>query len=225
MGRRDFDNYGTHHGLARWAVRHAIELAAISDNHLARILEPCCGDTAPFASAGREMGLRPHGYDVRPVDPPLWRDQDPDLLYRETSAADFDDVWWDQPRFDVIATNPPFRIGESVIRRSLELLCPYGAAAFLTKMAFLGTQDRSKLYLERPPAEVWILTARPSFTGDGKTDMAQEYCFIFWVGTALDEMRRKWEGQTRIHWIDNKPLMTEEEAKQRVRIEKEDADG
>jgi len=223
MTRRDFDNYGTHPGIARWAVGHATRLCG--KYHDGRILEPCCGDDAPFASAGKEAGLFPFGYDIRDVAPELWSGRDADYVYPDTSVNEFATQWWDGRLFDIIATNPPFRIGENVIRKSLELLSPFGSAVFLVKMAFLGTQERSKMYIERPPAEIHILTKRPSFSGDGKTDVAQEYCLVFWLGDELDRMWRRWNRPTMISWLDNKPLMTDAQAKPRTVVEKGEEDG
>lgn len=115
-------------------------------------------------------------------------------------------------------------IGEQVIRWSLEHLAPTGCAVFLTKMAFLSTQKRSQLFVDRPPAEVWVLRARPSFTGDGHTDVAQEYAFTFFLGERVSQMMsHTGRGATHLHWLDNSRMMTKP-TRQRVRIEKEEGD-
>lgn len=230
MTRRANDNYSTDIGLARWAVRHAAGLAILPklpDRSL--ILEPCCGDNAPFATAGAELGFIPYGYDVRDVRPKLWDEAGMgcgqfevyDVNYERLHSFKHDPDYEGGP-FDIIATNPPFSFGEETVRKSLRMLAPNGCAAFLVKMSFLSTQERSKLYLQRPPAEVWVLRARPSFTGDGSTDIAQEYAIIFWVGESLDAaMRGAGIVATRLHWLDNAPLMSKaSDRKKRVRIEK-----
>lgn len=221
MARRDHDNYSTDIGLARWAVRHAYEMAFTKKTM--KMLEPCCGDDAPFATAARERGATPFGFDIRDVSPELWHD---------TGNGDVDGVC--EPnidlekfseehrleKYDIIATNPPFKSGQQVISESLSLLAPNGVAAFLIKVAFLGTQKRSKMFIDSPPAEVHILTARPSFTGDGGTDIAQEYCFAFWYGDNIDRiLQAKGLRTTRLYWLDNLALMTKN-GKKRVRIEK-----
>ncbi len=233
MTRRANDNYPTDIGLARWIVRHAAGLAILPklpDRSL--ILEPCCGDTAPFAQSGKELGFIPYGYDVREVRPPLWeigglgcgQFEVYDVNYERLHPFKHDHDYEGGP-FDIIATNPPFTFGENVVRKSLRMLAPNGCAAFIAKMAFLSTQERSKLFVQRPPAEVWILRARPSFSGDGKTDVAQEYAVTFWLGEALDAaMRSAGVTATRLHWLDNAPLMSKaSERKKRVRIEKGEA--
>jgi len=216
MTRRAFDNYSTDPGLARWAIRNAMRLASIPRPSEATILEPCCGDKAPFATAGRELGLAGCGYDIREVAPPV----DSGVLYASTSVERFRDELWSGQPFDIIATNPPFNIGESVIRESLEMLAPHGCAGFLTKMAFLSTQKRSELFVVRPPCEVWILRARPSFTGDGGTDVAQEYAFTFWYGSGTDaQLQAFGTRKTHLYWLDNGRLMTSGSRK-RVRVQK-----
>ncbi|MEN6368300.1 MAG: hypothetical protein ABFD77_01205, partial [Thermotogota bacterium] len=193
MTRKANDNYPTDIGLARWIVRHAAGLAILPklpDRVL--MLEPCCGDTAPFATAGGELGFIPYGYDVRDVRPQLWDEGGLgcgqfdvyDVNYERLHSFKHDDDYDGGP-FNIIATNPPFTLGEAVVRKSLRMLAPNGCAAFLTKVAFLSTFERSKLFVQRPPAEVWLLRSRPSFTGDGKTDIAQEYAVSFWYGAEL----------------------------------------
>lgn len=229
MARIENDNYPTDVGLARWAVKHAARMALYSDGD-GRMLEPCCGDDAPFAQAAKEIGMTPFGFDIRDVSPPLWNEaaEDDGCCYSRIDVAK-DDLMFVLPSamnprekfdFDVVATNPPFIIGERVVRKSLDMLKPHGAAVFLTKVAFLGTQERSKFFKQRPPAEVWILTARPSFTGDGKTEIAAEYAFLFWHGRHTDRLLESLGMRvTKLYWLDNKRMMTTGSAK-RVRIEK-----
>jgi len=223
MARKEHDNYGTHLGLARWAVKHAMQMALLPQApDKGNMLEPCCGDDAPFARAAAEFGMNPFGFDVRDVDPPVWRDYEgpgycmPNHDIKEVKRQDL---------FDVIATNPPFIIGEQVVRRSLDMLAPHGVAVFLTKVAFLGTQERSKLFMERPPAQVWILRARPSFTGDGQTNIAQEYAFTFWNGHGTDDVLHSMGfRQTHLHWLNSGYIMGNKK-KKRVRVAKEKTDG
>ncbi len=221
MTRREHDAYSTDPGLARWAVQHARNMAYIEpDPYIARILEPCCGDDAPFANAGAELGLTPYGYDLRDISPKLWEISG-ESMGNFRAECDMDAFNVGDPfgngSYDIVATNPPFSIGEAVVRQSMSRLKPQGAAAFLFKLSFMSTQKRSELFVARPPAEVWILRARPSFTGDGGTDVAQEYAFGFWYGAGTDAMLKAM-GQrfTRLYWLDNSKMM----GKKRVRIEK-----
>lgn len=233
MTRRAFDNYSTDPGLASWAVKRAASIAVLPDGGVGEddqptILEPCCGNDAPFASVGAAMGMMPFGYDIRRVIPDLWEIAGPGMgmMCWECVSESFPRQDGVRSGYDIIATNPPFNIGEEIIRRSLALLNPCGCAAFLTKMAFLSTQKRSQLFVERPPLEVWILRARPSFTGDGATDIAQEYAFTFWVGKELERFLQLADGvvHTQLYWLDNAPLMEKGGKRKRVRIEKEASD-
>ncbi len=219
MTRRIHDNYSTPPTIARWAVRHAANMAVLPEQG-GSIIEPCCGDESPFATAGNELGLLPTGFDVRDVNPEVFR-QHGSLITDCSIDTYLEEQGEYSEKYDIVATNPPFSIGERIVRESLRLLKPHGCAVFLVKMAFLGTQKRSELFVERPPAEVWIMRARPSFTGDGKSDLAQEYCFVFWYGPAADGMMKALnQRQTRLYWLDNSKMMD----KKRVRIQKDKPD-
>lgn len=219
--RREHDNYSTPKALADWAVGHAMEL---SFGKARTIIEPCCGDQAPFLRAGMHMGLKQGaGFDFRPVAPDIGLEKNVNVsIGVNILKPEAKDNWiWDQ-RFDIVATNPPFIIGERAVRRSLELLDPYGVAVFLTKQQFLGTQKRSEFLMARPPAEVWMLTQRPSFTDNGRTDVATEYCFLFWYGETV-EMRRRKAGRdlTTLHWLENKKLGRPQPSPGKVIVEKD----
>lgn len=197
--RRPYDNYNTVPQLAEWIVRRSAYMAPPAPN--SRFLEPCCGDGAPFAAAAARLGLVPYGFDIREVRPAVWSGKE----FRGgcASKCSLDAFMTGKPfgaQFDFIATNPPFNFGEQVVRRSIELLDPLGCAAFLVKLNFLGTYKRSALFVKYPPTEVVILRARPSFTGDGGTDIAQEYAVVFWHGDTSGGTGRT----TRLRWLNNK---------------------
>jgi len=244
MARRENDNYPTDPLLARWVVKHAVNIAGFDPPEICNselrstqdldMLEPCCGDTAPFAAAAHSLGMRAHGFDIRDIEAPAWADPSrfrpgvsyqkefENLLSKETGIPLVPSRY---PK--VIATNPPFSDGLQIAKYCVDVLDPWGVCAFIVKVAFIGTQARSAWFMKNPPSEVWIISKRPSFTGDGKTDMAQEYCVVFWLGSALYESMKRLNGGhyfTRLHWLNNKGLMTPKQPK-RVVIEKEKSDG
>jgi hypothetical protein len=223
------DNYATPPLIARWAVVHALELLGAGvpphDNLLG--LEPACGDTAPFGLAMAQRGLRHvRLQDVRDVNPDGIRE----LWAREHGYADGlpsdrigvragEDYLTTEPasqRFDLVAVNPPYRDAEAFVRRALcASLNPSGVAVFLLRLGFLESRGRVPLFQDRPPAEVQVLTARPSFA-HGKTD-STAYGLFFWLGDAADKLRRALGAPTRLGWIDNGVW---DLSRGRVRIEK-----
>lgn len=81
---------------------------------------------------------------------------------------------------DLILGNPPYKLAEAFIRKSLLLLESDGVLLFLLRLAYLESADRGYgLWKDIPPQDVWVLSERPSFTGDGKTD-ATAYAIYSW---------------------------------------------
>ena len=86
---------------------------------------------------------------------------------------------WDQ--YDLIIGNPPYTLAEEFIRASIKLLKYSGMVAFLLRNSFLHSQKRYHgLYNDHPLNNVYFLSRRPSFTGDGKTD-ADDYIIAIWA--------------------------------------------
>jgi hypothetical protein len=71
--------------------------------------------------------------------------------------------------------NPPFSDAEAHVRHALSRT---PGVAFLLRLAFLESIKRRPLWQAHPPAAVYVLSERPSFTG-GATDSAA-YGFFIW---------------------------------------------
>jgi len=87
-------------------------------------------------------------------------------------------------KFDLIVTNPPFSLALEFLQKSL------GEAytvIYLLRLNFLGSQTRKQFWNENPPSHVFVLSKRPSFTGNG-TDSC-EYAWFVWRG--INCMKRK----------------------------------
>jgi hypothetical protein len=98
----------------------------------------------------------------------------------------------DEPCFDLVIGNPPYKFSEAFVRSSLMMLNPDGYMVLLLPLQFLAGQARGKgLWRKYPPVKVVVCSNRPSFTGDGKTD-ATEYAFFIW--------RKGWRGSPSIEW-------------------------
>lgn len=76
---------------------------------------------------------------------------------------------------DWIVGNPPFTDAEAHVRHALALA---PGVAFCLRFAFLESKKRAAFWREHPPAAVFVLSERPSFTGGG-TDSAA-YGFFVW---------------------------------------------
>jgi hypothetical protein len=82
-------------------------------------------------------------------------------------------------RYDLIIGNPPYSLAEEHVRLCLGLLADGGQLVFLLRLAFLESAKREALWREHPPERVDVLTRRPSFTHNGKTDSAA-YAVFRW---------------------------------------------
>lgn len=91
---------------------------------------------------------------------------------------------------DLVVCNPPY----SLAREFVSTFRYVGrTSAFLLRLGFLASQRRAPRWSENPPAHVLVLSSRPSFTGDGKTDNS-DYCWAVWKG-------RTPKGYTRLDWL------------------------
>lgn len=84
---------------------------------------------------------------------------------------------WDG-EVDLILTNPPFSLAKEFIEHSLPKA---KTVMMLLRLNFLGSKKRHSWWLDNKPDALYILSGRPSFTGDG-TD-ATEYAWFVWDKT------------------------------------------
>ncbi len=79
---------------------------------------------------------------------------------------------------DWIITNPPYRQAEQFVRHGM---LHAERTAWLLRLNFLGSQKRVPLHARFDP-DVHVLSKRPSFTYDGRTD-ATEYAWFVYPGS------------------------------------------
>jgi hypothetical protein len=96
----------------------------------------------------------------------------------KTGAAyhiqDFLDPTFQPPPVDVICTNPPFRLAQEFVEKSLSLA---KQVVMLLRLNYLGSEARAPFLREFHP-DVYVLPNRPSFT-DGQTDSIEYAWFHF----------------------------------------------
>lgn len=131
--------------------------------------EPACGDGAIVRAAGsRQCWVT---YDIRHVPSPHNGVHHPgtDFLFHGGRPGH---------HYDVIITNPPFYLAEEFVRKALSCATH---VAMLLRLAFLETRRREALHREHP-SDVYVLTRRPSFTGNGATDNSAYAWFVWGPG-------------------------------------------
>lgn len=83
-----------------------------------------------------------------------------------------------------IVMNPPYKLAPEFLRAALEDLEPGRKVCALLRLNFLGS-SRKRLDLVGPGSglrSVYVLSRRPSFTGDGRTDACEYAWFVWEVG-------------------------------------------
>jgi|SRR3972149_971096 len=86
------------------------------------------------------------------------------------------DTIWPDP--DIIITNPPYSLALDFITKSLEIVKPGGLVIMLLRLSFLESKKRKEFHQYNPVDSIYVLSERPSFTGDG-TD-ACSYAWFVW---------------------------------------------
>lgn len=173
--RHDFDNYATPLAVVEAGYKWLqTVLGGFRPKH---ILEPGCGDTAPFLVAAPWDTVEYRtGCDIRNVNtdyPTSAVYGNHDFLEPEGAKI----AYVTAP--NLIAGNPPYALAEEFMLKSLEVLAPYGYCMFLLRLSFLASQRRYKLWTEQVSLQhVGVLSRRPSFTGDGASDGKTDYCWM-----------------------------------------------
>jgi len=140
--------------------------------HGARVVEPSVGAGAWARALRAEVpGVELIGVDI---DPQAGGVEHVDFFMRADWPTAADKLRKGR-RVDWVIGNPPYKHAELHLRRALALT---KNVAFLLRLGFLSSRRRIPLFADHPPAEVIVLSERPSFTGGG-TD-ASDYAVIVW---------------------------------------------
>jgi hypothetical protein len=138
------------------------------------VWEPACGDGAISAV------LAGTGLDVVSTD----------LVDRGYGDGGFDFLACKDLAAPEVVTNPPYKLAEKFLHHALDL----GArkVAFLLRLAWLeGERRRGTVYSRRPPARVWVMSARPTLWSGSDpnprdTGGAMAYAWFVWDTAVVD---------------------------------------
>lgn len=170
-GRRQFDAYFTAQPVADALVR-CLERDCFWRG--GTVLEPSAGRGA-FVRATMDLVIQPTAVYVNDIDPVRVAELRSTLAV-VSSNRDFAEV---RGQYDLIVGNPPYSHAEAHVRHALSLRSRCGVVAFLLRLAFLESQERVPFWKEHPASKIYVLSQRPSFTGDGGSDKAA-YGFFVW---------------------------------------------
>ena len=155
-----------------WCVEVLLE----HEQLLPQIFDPACGDGA-ILEVLKEAGHEVHGLDIHApsamkasaaLGVPVW-------------VGDFLDPERGNPTYCDVVMNPPYRQAAEFIRAALERSGPREKVCALLRLNFLGS-SRKRLDLVGPDSELYkviVMSRRPSFTGDGRTDASEYAWYIY----------------------------------------------
>ncbi len=160
--RRPLDDYPT----PEWVIRAIAPYVAAGS----RVLDPCCG-AGRILDVFRERGAAVEGIEIQEA-----RADEARVNGHAVVTGDALSLTW--PSADLIITNPPFSMAQEFATKALASVAPGGTVALLLRLGFLEGKKRLAFHRANG-SSVFVLTSRPSFTGDGRTD-ASAYGWFVW---------------------------------------------
>ena len=156
--RQDKDSYLTQPELAHATISWMAD--NLSMGYVKKILDPGAG-TGVWGKAARwryRNLAEIDGVEIR-------RNKNPGYYNNWYPRTDYL-KWPISTLYDLIIGNPPFKLAEAFVRKSLSSLNHLGWLCFLLPSDFAHTQGRARgLFTEHPPEYLLSLAERPVFTG------------------------------------------------------------
>lgn len=132
------------------------------------VFDPAAGDGA-ILDVWRTRGVRTAGLDIQPQ---LFSES---MNIRTQDALGID-PWGTWGRAEtVVVMNPPYKHAREFVARAL---AECDTVFALLRLGFLGSRGRRDFHVRQRP-DVFVLSWRPSFTGNGKVDMT-DYAWFHW---------------------------------------------
>jgi hypothetical protein len=158
----------------RWATKALVDHEVFEG----RVWECACGNGA------MSEVLSEAGYDVTSSD-----------LYDRGYGTGGVDFLASEQHTENVVTNPPYNAAEGFLHKALE--SSSSKVALLLRLAFLeGINRQHSIFLEKPPARVWVFSERITFYPAGaerKGSGTTAYAWFVWD--------KKSAGQTELKWL------------------------
>ena len=132
--------------------------------------------------------LAENGYDVTSTD----------LVYRGYGKGNIDFLY-DYSKWDGdIVTNPPYKIAHEFIQHALNIIPEGNKVVMFLKIQFLEGKERKKMFIENPPANVYVFSERQICAKNGDFERygnGSAVCFAWF------EWIKGYKGKPQISWI------------------------
>jgi len=118
-----------------------------------------------------------------------------DIEPRCTAAGEIDFLDCHISGYDLIITNPPFRLAEQFVRHGLKLVEPKGYVVMYLRAGFEQAKCRNNFFEEFMPYQTWTCRERPQFTGPAAkkgTDSAFYKWFVWRKGYHPEYTEQRW---------------------------------
>jgi len=93
---------------------------------------------------------------------------------------------------NLVIGNPPYKYANSFITNTLDNnLSDDGVCMFLLRTQILESKIRFNIYKQHKPSHIIVLSKRPSFSGDKKTD-ADSYLFLVFDKKQKEKTETRW---------------------------------
>lgn len=176
MTRRANDAYYTPRAAAQELLQELAPLLA--ETTYGVVVDPACGRGALLDAVALELPKYKWeeriGYEIDPDAAAYTRKHPHGVIgvdYLTTNVG---------PQVDLFISNPPFSLSHEFVTKMLDERGPYTYVACLLRLGFLGSQKRADWWRAHTPDALRILSKRPSFTDDGRTDNS-EYAWYVWI--------------------------------------------
>lgn len=177
--RRERDAYYTPRDAATEMLREFGPLVTETTYGIA--VDPACGRGALLDAVAAELpdtftAQERVGYEIDPQAAAYTRKHPHQVIegdYLNLTSG---------PNVAFFIANPPFSLAQEFVSKMLDERGPYTMVACLLRLGFLASQKRYGFWQWNRPDALRILSKRPSFTGDGKTDNS-EYAWYLYLPT------------------------------------------
>lgn len=172
--RPEHDYYATEPAATKWLLKleelnHHIWEPASGEGHMADVLQEA-------------------GHDVRRSD----------IVQRTADTEQLDFLRYNGNWPGDIVTNPPYKLAQEFIEKSMEVMAEGSTLALFLRVLFLEGQRRREMFKKYPPVRVWVSSARLKCAKNGDFDAigssATAYAWFVW--------EKGYKGDTIIKWFN-----------------------
>lgn len=180
----------------RGAVRNAYDFYSTPENVVhnfldhyelpqGKILEPSVGNGSivkAIRQRERESNRHIIGIEIRQEEE-IGLKQICDEVYIDNFLT-----WKSNSTYDVIIGNPPYSLAKEFIEKCFEISNENTTIIMLLRTAFLESKKRYDFWQRNPVNGLYVLSQRPSFLGNGKSD-ATSYSWFIWNNSNNQEIK------------------------------------